>query len=95
MLRNTSSIRDTSGARALTDFHIYTAKSCTRASESYDVVLRQTAYTVYIHVPGYKRTRREYVKNYIYVNDRLAMTGEIIPRKKRLPLLKVSTKYTC
>ena len=37
-----SRLGDTGGARALTDFHIYTANSCTRASASYEAALRQT-----------------------------------------------------
>lgn len=50
--------------------------------------LRQTspgANTVYIHgtdAPDDDQTCSEYVKNDIYVNDPVAMTGETVPRKK-------------
>lgn len=80
-----SRLGDTGGARALTDFHIYTANSCTRASASYEAALRQTLARLIQFIfteqtcKTTHNTRGEYVKNYIYVNDFTVMTGETVP----------------
>lgn len=68
-------------ARALTEFHIYIANSCTRTSASYDRI----ASTSTGRSDSYSRKHRKSTagrilkESHIYVYDWAAMTSETVP----------------